>query len=1035
MDSLNEEPEGRAPAHGNLNPLSRASENIAFVQKSFDREMSCEPTEPGQASLSRLYAALTATNDAILRSDTAERMFEQVCESAVQYGVLVGAAIFLHDQPSSRFVLTACSGTEEAREIAANFQLSSNPQSIEGQGLGATAFRTGEPCFSTHLAAEPRLQPLRAEIEKAGMTTCAVLPLFSLGRPVGIMYVCFGGEIGRLDEPMVKLTARIAENVSFALDRFREAEQGDRIRKQNSYLFSAMNNIASQGLLLLDERDNIVMCNERYKQIYGLPADLVLPGGSLQRITEFIATEGSLLDDPASFIQAVREQVASKGRYEQVVRMEDGRSIRILNEKLKDGGCIALHEDITDSLDRDASFKLMFDNNPVAMAVFECATWKFIAVNDAALDLYGYTRDELLRLGVLDLEPIGNHDARIKELMALPLSNRMGRAFKHRKADGSLVDVRLFSHALTYDGRPARLAAAVDVTNQLRAEQEVRRARSFLNAVIENIPMPILVTAPKQESAPTGDWAYMLLNRAAEQFYGVTRKQWIGKTFSEIHGSADAKLINELDQKALSSSASVTSGDSPLVTPNGLVKIHRIAIRDDSGRAEYLMTLLEDVTEQWETSERIRHMALHDRLTGLPNRAAFEELFPKAVSTSADEGTELAVMCMDLDGFKEINDQYGHATGDEVLKEIATRLRVATNGAFLARVGGDEFVLLSQSTGGAEESGELAGRLIAASSEELDIEGKKLRVGISIGIALFPLHGTDCKALLANADLALYQAKNQQRGTIRYFGAALDSQVRKERALRKDLRRALENAELHLHYQPQVNMRREIIGYEALLRWKSPTRGDVSPMDFVPVAEQSGLIIPIGEWILREACREAASWSGQLKVAVNISPEQVKSTDLPSLVQLILNETGLSPSRLELEITESIFIDDFTRALSILMRLRALGVDIALDDFGTGYSALSYLHAFSFGRIKVDRSFVADLGMNERSDAIMRAIVSMAKSLGIAVLAEGVETEQQWSWLSEAGCDAVQGYLIGRPQAPQTLPYAARADLSQMRSA
>ena len=320
----------------------------------------------------------------------------------------------------------------------------------------------------------------------------------------------------------------------------------------------------------------------------------------------------------------------------------------------------------------------------------------------------------------------------------------------------------------------------------------------------------------------------------------------------------------------------------------------------------------------------------------------------------------------------------------------------------------------------------MAARLIEASRDAFDVEGKRLSVGLSIGVALSPTHGSDCKTLLVNADLALYQAKNQQRGTIRYFSPALDSQVRAERALREDLRRALDRSELHAFYQPQADMEREIIGFEALLRWRSPVRGDVSPMTFIPVAEQTGLIRPIGEWILREACREAALWPGSTRVAVNISPEQFKSTDLPKLVQLVLIDTGLSASRLELEITESVFIDDFARALSVLMRLKAIGIDIALDDFGTGYSSLSYLQAFPFDRIKIDRSFVSELGMNARSDAIMRAIISMGKSLDISILAEGVETERQFEMLTEFGCNAVQGYLFGQPQPPQEIWRDAR---------
>jgi diguanylate cyclase (GGDEF)-like protein len=439
-----------------------------------------------------------------------------------------------------------------------------------------------------------------------------------------------------------------------------------------------------------------------------------------------------------------------------------------------------------------------------------------------------------------------------------------------------------------------------------------------------------------------------------------------------------------------------------------------------------VVTLLEDVTEQRQVSERIAYVAHHDSLTGLPNRAAFDEFFPKMLLATTELGGELAVMCMDLDGFKDINDQYGHAAGDEVLRAMSLRLQAVAERAFLARIGGDEFVLVKENCAGAKAAGELAARLIEASRDAFDVEGKRLSVGLSIGVALSPTHGSDCKTLLVNADLALYQAKNQQRGTIRYFSPALDSQVRAERALREDLRRALDRSELHAFYQPQADMEREIIGFEALLRWRSPVRGDVSPMTFIPVAEQTGLIMPIGEWILREAYREAALWPGSTRVAVNISPEQFKSTDLPKLVQLVLIDTGLSASRLELEITESVFIDDFARALSVLMRLKAIGIDIALDDFGTGYSSLSYLQAFPFDRIKIDRSFVSELGMNARSDAIMRAIISMGKSLDISILAEGVETERQFEMLTEFGCNAVQGYLFGQPQPPQEIWRDAR---------
>ncbi|MBR0830227.1 EAL domain-containing protein [Bradyrhizobium manausense] len=968
-------------------------------------------------AISRMFAALSATNEAILRARSEDELHQRVCDAAVLGGKLLGAATFVAKSDG----LLHCVALAGA-DFLAHFPKAVDPAQAQ-QGLCVIAFRTGRTIATNDYMNDRRMRLYRDAAFRLGVRSAVAIPIRRAGQVCGAL--CFFlRQTGGLSRHVVGVLERMAENVSFGLDRFGQVEQSEQLAKQNRRLFSAMNNIVSQGVALLDERGRLVMYNERCRQIFGLPPELTTPGTSLRRIAEFIKAEGSTLDEPAGYLQAAREQIAVKGRYECVVRMTDGRSIRVLSEQLRDGGYISLHEDITESLRQQASFRLLFDNNPVPMGVFEYGTWKFIAVNDAAVDLYGYTREEFLERAVTDFAVVADPDAYLKMLEALPLAERDGVIVKHRRADGRVLNVKIFSHALTYDGRPARLAASIDVTDQLRAEREIRRARGFLDAVIENIPMPVVVKAPKQADAQVGDWAYTLLNGAAEKLFGVTREKWIGRTPAEVQSAASVSIISKLDQEALTSGAAVTSEVSSAKLRGSMrtVKSYSTAIRDDRGRAEYLVAVFEDVTEQRRASERIAYFAHHDSLTGLPNRVAFDEFFPRALDASNGCGGELVVMCLDLDGFKDINDQYGHAAGDEVLRGITGRLRAAAEeGAFLARVGGDEFVLLWQNVGGAGKAGELAQRLIAASKTEFDVEGMKLRVGLSIGIAVSPMHGADCKTLLANADIALYQAKNEQRGTIRHFSKAMDSQVREERALRADLQRALEKGELHLHYQPQVDMDREVIGYEALLRWRSAARGDVSPMTFVPLAEETGLIVPIGEWVLREACREAASWSGRTKVAVNISPRQIKGGDLPGLVQRVLVDSGLPASRLELEITESVFIDDFTRALSTLMRLKALGVDIALDDFGTGYSSLSYLHAFPFDRIKVDRSFVADLGTNERSDAIMRAIVTMAKSLGIPVLAEGVETEQQWSWLSELGCDAVQGYLIGRPQPPHAI--------------
>jgi predicted signal transduction protein with EAL and GGDEF domain len=315
--------------------------------------------------------------------------------------------------------------------------------------------------------------------------------------------------------------------------------------------------------------------------------------------------------------------------------------------------------------------------------------------------------------------------------------------------------------------------------------------------------------------------------------------------------------------------------------------------------------------------------------------------------------------------------------------------------------------------------------MIEAFKDNFEVDGHQIQVGLSVGVAVYPAHGTDATALIANADAALYQAKSEVRGSVRFFEEKLGSRLRERRELQTDLRSAPDRGDLLLHYQPQKTIAfGKVIGFEALARWHCPKRGWVSPETFIPIAEQSTQIIALGEWILREACKEAASWPNPLRVAVNISPVQFHHGDLAKLVHSILLETGLKPDRLELEITEGVLIDDFSRAVSILRKLKLLGVHIALDDFGSGYSSLSYLHAFPFEKIKIDRVFVGDLENNHHSMAIVRAIVTLGHSLNIPVLAEGVENESQLSFLAQEGCDEVQGYLTGKPQ-----PIEVYADL------
>ncbi len=414
--------------------------------------------------------------------------------------------------------------------------------------------------------------------------------------------------------------------------------------------------------------------------------------------------------------------------------------------------------------------------------------------------------------------------------------------------------------------------------------------------------------------------------------------------------------------------------------------------------------------------EEIAFLAHHDALTNLANRPALSLQLARTLDQAKTSGQDFAVLSVDLDHFKEANDVFGHAIGDELLCAIASRLEEAAGHDFIARVGGDEFVILSSGGEQPQAAAQLADRVLKSVAEEFDVREQKIAIGLSMGAAIYPSDGSDTEALLANADAALYRAKLDGRQTVRFFDPEMDKRLRERYALQHDLRSAITHGELALHYQPQATIHGEVFGFEALIRWQHPKRGFIPPNTFIPLAEQNGMIGEIGEWTLRGACREAASWASPKQIGINLSPAQFRHGDLPGLVHSILLETGLAPGRLELEITEGVLIGDPQRALQILRRLKLLGVKIAMDDFGTGYASLSSLQSFPFDKLKIDRTFIMGVDHNGQSQAIVRAVMGLGKALNIPVIAEGVETEGERLLLMREGCPEIQGYLIGYPR-------------------
>jgi diguanylate cyclase (GGDEF)-like protein/PAS domain S-box-containing protein len=429
-----------------------------------------------------------------------------------------------------------------------------------------------------------------------------------------------------------------------------------------------------------------------------------------------------------------------------------------------------------------------------------------------------------------------------------------------------------------------------------------------------------------------------------------------------------------------------------------------------------------DITDHMRAEEDLARMAHYDTLTGLPNRALLQGRLTRAMSRADRGRTLLAVLFLDLDQFKEINDSLGHAVGDAVLKETALRLESSLRATdTVARLGGDEFTILLEDVRSTEEISRIAEKLLRAIAERADVAGHELHLSTSIGVTVYPLDSHDADMLLRNADLAMYHAKQEGRNNVQFFSRDMSERTEKRVDMLSRLRGAIARGELQLHYQPQVDVRSGgIIGVEALLRWNDPERGQVPPMSFIPLAEDTGLIVEIGEWVLREACGQAKAWLdaglGPLTVAVNLSPRQFRQKNLVSMVAAIVAETGLPPQLLELEITESTVMHRTEEAVAGLRALHELGVQISLDDFGTGYSSLAYLHRFPVHSLKVDQSFVRDIKSDRDDAAIVSTVISLARQLNLKALAEGVETEAQLAFLRVRGCDSFQGYLFCRPQ-------------------
>jgi diguanylate cyclase (GGDEF)-like protein len=779
----------------------------------------------------------------------------------------------------------------------------------------------------------------------------------------------------------------------------------------------------SQGLTMFGADERLIVCNEQYLQVYGLDPKVIKPGITHREIIQHWVSRGHSPGMPAQALydRRMREIRRGEGSIGFLTR-RDGRVIQAKSAPLPDGGWVSTCEDVSERLRHEEQLKQQnflldaaLENMAHGLCVFD-KDMRLTVCNSRYLKIYGLQPHEaepgthlaelvqrVVEKGVYSPE----HDA--GQLMDAARE----RIFKHehsvlhrRKSNGDLIAVRYCP--LPQGGF---VATYEDVTDQERAHQELSKQHRRFDAALNNMSEGLCML--------DRNLRVIVCNRRHIDMYGLSPEiVKPGVTMREImehscaignHPDTTAEELYHDYVERLNDGERVVHRH---LTDGRIIKLNHQPMEHGGWVITY-----EDVTDRYKAEARVAHMAQHDALTDLPNRVLFRERMTEGLKQVAAQGTDMAVLCVDLDKFKDVNDRLGHAIGDRLLAWIAESLRACVGpDDTVARLGGDEFALLQRGPQ-PQSADQLARRLIEMIGRPPAFEDQLVHSGVSIGIAVAPADGLQAEQLMRRADLALYQAKARGRGTYEFFRPEMEQQARFRHLLESDLRRALEAGEFHLHYQPQIRLDSgALTGFEALLRWTSAKRGQVSPAVFIPVAEETGLIVPLGEWVLRTACAEAAKWPGFVNVAVNLSPVQFRSRGLAAMVTSALAATGLDPRRLELEITENALMQEDDATIAILHQLRTLGVRVSMDDFGVGYSSLSYLRKFPFDKIKIDRSFVGALGENNESAAIVRTIASLGVNLGVETTAEGIETAEQLALVREAGCTGAQGFYFSRPR-------------------
>jgi diguanylate cyclase (GGDEF)-like protein len=990
--------------------FERMSANISYALDNFARETARQTSERATRRLNRMFGALSATNEAILRAKTEQELYQLVCDASVHGGKSLATFVLLKEQDSHW--LKPVAGTGENLEIVARTHYSVDPENPYGCGISGEVFRSQKPHVERDLARHTRGTPWEQANINTGVAACIAAPLIRHGQSIGVI-LSFLSPSWAKDEEIVALMLRIAENVCFAIDNFdREAEKA-RIAAEEDCLARMYAALSATNEAILRARSRA--------ELFDLVCEATAKGAKFTSVTialvdhqtgllPVVACYGPNADTVRAFKFSTSDQVPEgRGLTGTAFRT---RQPCISNDVLSD--------------DRIAPWVANARRNGIgssaALPLFngDCVEGIFL-FNSPERGTFTPEFVELLQ--------------RLQANVAFALDN-FDRADERARTEAQKERLtRMFAALSDTNEAIVRAKSRTELFELVcQAASTGGKFTSTTIALASADSDQLAIVAAAGPSAETTRNVRLSIDADRPEGRGMS-----GTAFRTRRPCISNDYVND---SRVSAFHAVLQGDGarsgaafPLITHDKPVGVMiYMSTEHETFTAEFvelLQRLADNVSfamenfdradEKNEADERIEYLASHDSLTDLPNRETFNGLLREAIDTAQRHDHRFAVLFIDLDRFKVINDSLGHEAGDLLLLEVANRLRGALRSSdVVARLGGDEFVVILDQCGEIDDVQRIASGLLTALARPMELAGHECHTTASIGIAMYPANGSDAQTLTKNADMAMYLAKEDGKNGYRFFSKEVTTQSIERLSLESALRRALEREQFSLNYQPKVDMETgQITGVEALLRWAHPELGNVSPAQFIPLAEETGLIVPIGRWVLNEACAQAMAWQRRgllpLSMAVNLSPRQFVDEHLLQDVDEALAASGMSPVLLQLEVTESMMMRNVGRALKVLDAIQSRGIRLAIDDFGTGYSSMSLMKHFPIDTIKIDRSFVRDLPQDSEDQAIAQAIISMGKALGMTVVAEGVENAEQEAFLRTHGCDEMQGFLISKP--------------------